>query len=227
MQNVFRPLDLAAVFARNKEMFGDFRMEADAGEGSDDGSQDASSTGGATDKGFPADTPVAEMTAEQQVAYWKAASRKHEGRAKAFDGLTPDELAELRDKASKHDALEHELMSDRDRAVADAKKAAESELSSKFLPKLVAAEFRAAAAGKVAADKLAAALEFADMGKFVKAGEVDAEKVAKFVESLAPSAPAAPKGPSSFGLGARTPSGSAPGDQGKAQAAKRFGAKVS
>jgi hypothetical protein len=227
MQNVFRPLDLAAVFARNKEMFGDFRMEVEAGDGSDDGSQDAGSTGGATDKGFPADTPVAEMTAEQQVAYWKSASRKHEGRAKAFDGLTPDELADLRDKASKHDALEHELMSDRDRAVADAKKAAESELSSKFLPKLVAAEFRAAAAGKVAADKLAAALEFADMGKFVKAGEVDAEKVAKFVESLAPAAPSLPKGPSSAGMGPRAQPGGAPGDQGKAQAAKRFGTKVS
>lgn len=222
--NALRPLDLATVFARNKAMFGDFRMEVDPA--ADPAPSPTLDPAPADDKGFPADTPVAEMKPEQQAAYWKAAARKHESRVKAFDGLTPDDLATLRDKANKHDALEQELMSDKDKAIAEAKKTAESETRSQFLPKLVNAEFRAASAGRVASDKLEAALEFADLAKFVKDGEVDAEKVAKFVESLAPTQQQQhQRGPSSVGLGNRKPSGSAPGDQGRAQAEKRFGSK--
>lgn len=222
-QKALRSLDLAAVFARNKAMFGDFRMEVDPNADLDHPVSAPDPDPTPADKGFPTDTPVAEMSPDQQAAYWKAQSRKHESRAKAFDGLTPDELASLRDKAGKHDALEQELMSDRDKAIAEARKSAESETSSRFLPKLVNAEFRAASAGRVAADKLEAALEFADLAKFVKDGDVDAEKVAKFVESLSPSAPKQKVGPSSTGLGNKS-LGRAPGDQGRAQAEKRFGA---
>lgn len=61
-----------------------------------------------TDPGFPADTPVAEMTSEQQLAYWKHQSRKHERRAderKDYDQLKADaaELAALK-AASQTDA---------------------------------------------------------------------------------------------------------------------------
>ena len=60
------------------------------------------------DPGFPADTPVAEMTSEQQLAYWKHQSRKHERRAderKDYDQLKADaaELAALK-AASQTDA---------------------------------------------------------------------------------------------------------------------------
>jgi hypothetical protein len=58
------------------------------------------------------------MTAEQQAAYWKHQSRKHEDRVKAFGGLTSRELTTLRETAKAHDALEYELMSDRDKTVA-------------------------------------------------------------------------------------------------------------
>ena len=222
-RKTLQPLDLATVFAHNKALFGDFRMEVE-GDGGDDGQGSENKNGSQQQtEGYPADTPLEQMTAEQQVSYWKAQSRKHEQRAKTFGNLTADELAELRDKASKHDALEHELMSDKDKAIAEARKAAESEARSGMLPKLVNAEFRAAAAGKVAADKLAAALEFTDVSKFVKDGEVDVEKVGKFIESLIPSQQQQKKGPTSFGMGPRPQSGSAPGDQGRAQAEKRFG----
>lgn len=53
------------------------------------------------DLGFPADTAVAEMTSDQQIAYWKHHSRQHEARAKSradYDQLKADseELARLR-----------------------------------------------------------------------------------------------------------------------------------
>lgn len=229
-RNALRPLDLESVFARNKAIFGDFRMEVEGEQGaggSDAESSQAQQESQQSDKGYPVDTPLEQMTAEQQANYWKAQSRKHEQRAKTFGNLTAEDLATLRDKATKHDALEAELMSDRDKAIAEARETAEREAKSGLLPKLVNAEFRAAAAGKVAADKLAAALEFTDTAKFVKDGEVDAEKVAKFIESIAPAQQTAKKGPSSFGLGSRQQSGSGPGDQGRAQAEKRFGTKTS
>ncbi len=40
---------------------------------------------------FPANTPVKEMTAEQQVAYWKASARKHEDRAKRLNVKLSDQ----------------------------------------------------------------------------------------------------------------------------------------
>lgn len=230
--NALRPLDLEDVFARNKAIFGDFRMEAegDGDQGSGQGGDDSGSQQGSgqqSDKGYPVDTPLEQMTAEQQANYWKAQSRKHEQRAKTFGNLTAEDLATLRDKATKHDALEAELMSDRDKAIAEARETAEREAKSGLLPKLVNAEFRAAAAGKVPAERLAAALEFTDTAKFVKDGEVDAEKVAKFIESITPTQQTGKKGPSSLGLGSRQQSGSGPGDQGRAQAEKRFGTKTS
>lgn len=217
-RNALRPLDLAAVFASNKAIFGDFRMEVE-----DPPVDPPVPTPPGRGPGSDGNKHIAEMSPEEKVDYFAKKADRLAGILKDFDGLTVDELTELRDKASRHDALEQELMSDKDKAIAEARKAGETETRSGLLPKLVNAEFRAAAAGKVAADKLAAALEFADTSKFVKDGEVDAEKVAKFIESLAPAQEQQRKGPSSFGMGSRTPAGGAPGDQGRAQAERRFG----
>lgn len=65
-------------------------------EGDENGGGD-----GQQQTGFPADTPVAEMTQEQQLAYWQHQSRKHERRASSradYDQLKADseELARLR-----------------------------------------------------------------------------------------------------------------------------------
>lgn len=58
---------------------------------------------GSDDRGFPDNTPVAEMTPEQQAAYWKHHSRQWESKAKA---ISQQELEELRRKAGKLDELE-------------------------------------------------------------------------------------------------------------------------
>ncbi|MGW4127963.1 hypothetical protein [Amycolatopsis japonica] len=92
---------------------------------------DAGSAGDAgSDKGFPENTPVAEMTPEQQVAYWKHQSRKWEGQAK--QGPTPAEIAEMKAKAAAHDAAEQANMTELERERAKnaelAKKNAEYEL---------------------------------------------------------------------------------------------------
>ncbi len=47
------------------------------------------------DLGFPAGTPVKDMTPEQQAAYWQDKARKHEDRVKAYGGKTPEEIAQM------------------------------------------------------------------------------------------------------------------------------------
>jgi hypothetical protein len=160
--------------------------------------------------GFPADTAVAEMTVEQQAAYWKTQSRKHEGVAKSRA-----DYDSLKEKAQRHDELEQELMSDKDRAVADAKKAAAVEATSTYMPRLVSAEFRAAAAGRIEPERLSTILEPLDMSKFLTDnGDVDTDKVTAFVNGIAPVTGAGtrtppPAGPTSRGLGQRSGSAAA------------------
>jgi hypothetical protein len=75
--------------------------------------------------GFPDNTPIAEMTAEHQAAYWKHQSRKHEQRATS----APDaaELQRLKDRDAALKKLEDDnltetqrLQAERDAAAAEA-----------------------------------------------------------------------------------------------------------
>lgn len=227
--------DLAAVFARNKALFGDLRMEADAGDGGDagggQGSGDGAGTGASggskqqSDRGYPENTPLEQMTAEQQANYWKTQSRKHEQRAKQFDGLTMEELTGLRDKASKHDALERELMSDKDKATADATEAATKARDAHWLPQLVRAEFKAAFGSNVTPEDAQARLARVDLMSFVDAkGEIDSKGIAEYAAQFAPKQ-TQQQGPSTFGFGNRPQVTGAPGERGAAMAAKRFGKK--
>jgi hypothetical protein len=229
----FKPTDLRApgaidnLLAFHKARFGDARMEeggeGDEGEGAGEGAGKGKAAGAtsSSDRGFPENTPVDEMTAPQREAYWKHQSRKHEERVKAFGNLTPDALKALQDKASKHDALERELMSDKDKATAEAREKALAEAT----PRVVRAEFKAAAKGVLSNDQLAALLEDRDLSKYVDAnGDPDEDKIAKLVTAFAP-AKTTRTGPSATGLGHRSGGQGAPGDQGRAMAEKRFGKK--
>jgi hypothetical protein len=147
------------------------------------------------------------MTVEQQAAYWRTQARKHEDRVKAV-GLTPEQVKELRDKATKHDALERELMSDKDKAVAEARESARREARAEVLPALVAAEFRAAAGNRIESARLATILEPLDLSKFLTDnGEVDTDKVTAYVNGVAPGTGTGlqqpPRGPSASGQGRR------------------------
>jgi len=171
----------------------------------DKAASDAAAAKAAAEKGYPENTPVAEMTDAQQAAYWKDAARKHEGRNKAL-GVTPEQLQELRDKAKRAEAVDYELSSEKDKAVADAKKAAAVDAAAEYLPRLVNAEFRAAAAGRIEPERLTTILEPLDMSKFLAAdNSVDTAKVSDYVNGIAPVTdarkPAA--GPSSTGMGKR------------------------
>lgn len=226
--------DFDAILAKHKALFGDARMENEGGDGGAGGeggtgtSTGTAATGQPADLGFPAETPVKDMTVDQQAAYWKHQSRKHEERSKAFGDLTPETLQALREKADQHDALERELMSDKDKAIATARDEAAAETTAKFAEKLVKAEFKSASAGRLDADRLNNILAPLDLTRFLdKNGDVDETKVAAYVDSVAPKAAGpAQRGPSATGLGTPPTPQSERGAQGKAMAEKRFGKKA-
>lgn len=148
------------------------------------------------------------MTSDQREAYWKTQARKHEDRVKSFGGLTSEQLADLRTKAEKHDALELELASESEKAAAKAAEDARNAVRAETEPQIIEARLDAAAArAGVTSEDLAAALEFIDTTKFLAAdGKVDADKVTAFVSTIKPATgnPAPPRtGPTPTGQGQR------------------------
>jgi hypothetical protein len=135
------------------------------------------------DQGFPPATPVKDMTPVEQAAYWKAQSRKHEDRA--------SHAADYDTIKAERDALKTATLTDAEKAIeaakTEARTAAMVEAAKGIMPKLVRAEFKAAATGKIEPDRLTAILEPLDLTKFLTAdgSEVDADKVSAYVAGIA------------------------------------------
>lgn len=179
------------ILAFHRQVFGDLRMADDGdgagsgsgGDGADSGSDSGAGSSGSDESGFPANTPLSEMTAEQREAYWKDKARKHETTAKArgdYDAVK----AEL-------DRLKAATQTDAERAVEAAKTeastAAKAEARNQYVPLLVSAKLEAALAGRMPADKIAAQVDFLDHTKFLTdSGEVDTDKVKQYADGLVP-----------------------------------------
>lgn len=162
-----------------------FRMEDgdDAGgdAGGDDGGGDQGG-GDGNDRGFPADTPIAEMAAEQQAAYWKHQARKHENTVKARGDYDA-----LKAKAAEADRLRQERETESEAAVRKAREEGEAEARKALVPSLVASAFRAEAKGVLTDEQRDALLEDLDLSRYLTdTGEVDTDRVAKKVAAIAP-----------------------------------------
>ncbi|MFF9525351.1 hypothetical protein ACF1DV_25730 [Streptomyces achromogenes] len=97
--------------------------------------------------GYPDNTPVADMTSEHQVAYWKHHARKHEARANsAPDAAELERLRQADEELKKRQAAElsetERLQKERDDAAAEAAraKAAAEEATRRALVLEVAAD---------------------------------------------------------------------------------------
>lgn len=142
--------------------------------------QGGSGAGTGDDRGYPANTPVAEMTAEQQTAYWRYHARKHENAYKGL-GLTPGneatELQQLRDAQA-------ELQKRKDAELSDVERLTKER--DEFAVK--AQELQIA---QIRTNAAAAAGLPADMAQFITA--VEADKAKEQAETL--KARMAPTGP--------------------------------
>lgn len=139
-----------------------------------------------SDRGYPENTPLAEMTVEQREQYWIHKSRKHEQRLKDLG-----DVDELQKKAGQYDALAKASQTEQERAVEAAKAEARAEARAEALkehaPRLVGAEFRVQAAGRLTAEQVKELIEDLDMTKYLTdSGEVDVDRVRRKVDALAP-----------------------------------------
>jgi hypothetical protein len=175
--------------------------------------------------GFPANTAVADMTAEQQAAYWKHHARKHETAAKDWSSLAAGRTAEqLQADLAELATLRQASLTDTERAVADARTQAQAETRARYAPMLAAAEFRAALA-HVPDDRRDAIIEGLNLAAYVgEDGNVDTARVRAYAQTVAPPATGNPAQPRhDFGGGRRETANSGP--SGVAAGRARFEAK--
>ncbi len=182
------------------------------------------------DKGFPENTPLAEMTEAQRAAYYRYQNRQTDNKLSAFKGVTPQQVqamqAELEAlRGEKLTADEKAVKAAADKAAADARSAADAD----WRPKYQAAQLRSMASIVIKdADQLNAFIAVTDPAKFAgDDGEIDEQKVSGHLTALFGAKPTAGSGgkPPAWGQNSGGTPPSRPGESGRAEAAKRFGAK--
>jgi hypothetical protein len=135
-------------------------------------------------RGFPAETPLEQMTSEQQAAYWKFQARKHENEAKSradYDDLKAkaDELAEL--KAKSQTEQEKALEEARDKALREG----ENIGAERYLKDAVMGRFQALT-GK-SDDDVAKAFAHVDAHSFVdEKGDLNVAALQEFAGTFGP-----------------------------------------
>lgn len=109
---------------------------------------------------------------------------------------------DLKDKATKHDALQLELSSETDKQVRAAREEERSKVAGELRPLLVRAKFEAAAKGVLSDAQLDSLLEDMDLSRYVTdKGAVDGDRISKKVAAFAPAEPVQPAKPGSPDLG--------------------------
>ncbi len=94
---------------------------------------------------------------------------------------------EIKAKAARADALDNELASETEKAEKRAREEERGKVASEYNPRLVRAEFRAAARGVLTSDQLNSLIEDMDLSRYVADdGEVDVAKIEKKVTAFAP-----------------------------------------
>lgn len=174
------PADLAEIIAIHTAMTGGFKMMADeATPPADGGTQQPPVE---SPEGYPANTPIKDMTVEQQASYWKSMARKHEDSAKARADY--EQIKSERDqlKASTMSADEKALETAKNEAFENGKKAGAAE----FAPRIVKAELGGALRARgLDNDRVQALIGPLDHSYFLTdSGEVDAVKVSEYANGF-------------------------------------------
>jgi hypothetical protein len=120
---------------------------------------------------FPANTPVKDMTPEQQVAFHENKARRLEDQLKGFGGLTPKQVADLQkdldDAKAKNQTAE-------EKAMEEAKEAGRSEVRAVLAAERVKTALEKALAGRIPD---ASALLDLDRAQFIKDGTADTDAI--------------------------------------------------
>lgn len=149
------------------------------------------------DPKFPANTPVTEMSAEQQAAYWRDKARKHEDRVKAFGDFTPEKLTELQRET---EALRSKSQTAEEKAIDEAKEAGRAEVRSILASERVRHALEKSLEGRIPD---AGALLDLDRSKFVKGDLADVDAIKAWVAENSAETTATKKSATDLGQGRR------------------------
>ncbi|TDO18141.1 hypothetical protein EV580_1323 [Mycobacterium sp. BK086] len=178
------------------------------------------------DKGFPENTPLANMTTEQQLAYYKFHNRQADNKLAGFHGFTPDDVDTLWKRLVEQD---EQQLSANDRALKDAEKSGRTASDAEWGPKYLRSEMKALVSSVIPdKEKRDAFMAGTDPKLFVgETGELDEAKVMAHLTTLF-GAPAAGGGQQQQqydwgqgGNGSGPLPDSKPGDGGRAEAERR------
>lgn len=137
------------------------------------------------DLGFPKDTPVAEMDAKQEAAYWRHQSKKHEQRNREWlDAAGGKSAADLKADREKR---EREQMTPAEQQLVDARKEGREAALTEVRPQFVRMAFNTALAHIEKDEERQELIDTLDLSKFLDdKGNVDTAKVATVAQRLAP-----------------------------------------
>lgn len=152
-------------------------------------------------RGFPRNTKKDEMQPEEREHYWRYQSKKqqHEADAAKRELAEWSKLGKREDLAAKLSQEEQDRragLDDSQKAIEDARNAGKAEAATELTAKLLrpAIEGQIIGLTRVAGEsiedakaRVADALDFADLTKFIgDTGELDAEKIQTFAQSIGP-----------------------------------------
>lgn len=175
----------------------------------------------------PAYTPPKDQAEHNRIIEDRLAQQKRQ-----YGGLTPEQVQEKIARADAMDALELEMSSDMDKAARLAADQAYSAAMAESVPRIVMAEFRAAAKGVLTDDQFKALTDPpVDLTWYATDdGHADIEKITAQIAKIAPAAgQLVPPGAGPYrtlGQGAQPPAIVTPGEAGRAEAQRRFGNKA-
>jgi hypothetical protein len=182
------------------------------GDGGSSGGSDGGQGGSQGSQGAPKDN---EAYLRQELQKWRGRAESNYGLLQTLGVTNADEATALKGKAEKHDALEHELMSDKDKAVTEATQAAKTEADEMWKGRLAESAFRlaigdrnarTAEADRMTDEQIDSFIADLNLARFLTDdGKVDTSKVLERVDQFAPKGTAqqATKGPKIPGPGAR------------------------
>lgn len=174
--------------------------------------------------GFPADTAPADMTAEQQVAYYKHQARLVDNKLHAFKGVTPKQVSQMRARISELEnanltADEKTLKEAVEQAAAEATSAASKLWSERYQ----GARLRSIAAQILDGEQLEGWMAGVHPPNFaLDDGEIDEDKVMTTLTAMFGRRSSQQPAARQWGqYNTQTPTGQ-PGSAGRAEAERRF-----
>lgn len=137
------------------------------------------------DLGFPKDTPVAEMKVEEQAAYWKHQSRKHE---QTWKGIVGDrKVDDVKNDLTEMERIRQEKLTPSEKAIEEAEQRGRSAATTESLKTAAKAILKAHLEGSGKSEQdIKDLMTPVDVTAFIENGDIDTGRLSEFAKKIAP-----------------------------------------